>query len=712
MKKDFSMKYIIVFLTLINLSLDCISQSTINEEENLKKYWYYRDRLKYFVSVGIEPGQSIVATERNLYDGAKLEFGQDMVLFGFYLGMLATEHELLKRNNQDVTNTLYELQCALLAFKRLDECESKAPYYLSEDKFDGFFRRDDVPIDFIVNHPELNDGLESTDIINWESICHEGVLYWEPGKPAFVDKIGSTESYEDDGSLPKYEWTTMSQDEAIGVLNGLALVSKFFPSESSWYGNLARTMAGNIVNYIRNENGLGLSRWHIYDPNGNKIDNDHGGNANAYAYGFAKAAQAITGKPLSDFYDYSLDYCRELIWHELQLANNFDFESGGPMVATLAAIGDSWRLVMFPIVTPINTTREGLNLVTSSQDWDSYYLLLWKILHDKDADIDMTKAFNQLTSAPCNGPYSYYVEFVSPEWAVYQKFWQGKDRQQNGRFTMEVDPDGCFAKDFTGNFSGLDYMLLYNLYHLANEGNLPDYVNYMDRKVAGTVPIETDFGVNIIWGSEEHPINVMAFNTIESSMKINAQTQTGTEMPGNVTYRAGKEIILTDGFEANAGATFTAYIEPFACPSITWNNFKSQDTTSETILYAEMINAYDSAISVPYSGIYYDDYYENIADYNFKNMSLTSDSIVEEVNQELSVSLYPNPNNGNFVLQINHLGNNTGRIKVISTLGNTVYNSVVDNEKSIIDLSSQSIGIYIVKVEIENYMFIERVIIQ
>jgi len=121
--------------------------------DNLMKYWYYRDRLEYFVMPGTEPGQSLVADIRNqpwFEFQENIGFGQQYTRMGFYLGMLATEYRLLKDNGQDyeLPAILNEIELALNALIRTDMHESGPPWsYLgiTEDYCDGFFVREDVP---------------------------------------------------------------------------------------------------------------------------------------------------------------------------------------------------------------------------------------------------------------------------------------------------------------------------------------------------------------------------------------------------------------------------------------------------------------------------------------------------------------------------------------------------------------------------------------
>ncbi len=117
-----------------------IGAQTLNTTENAFKYWYYRDRLKYFVMPGTEPGQSILFSRRNpsrevQWDGTEytMDIDQPRMMMGFYVGMLATEYKLLKDNgqNESAVETLSELNLALDALIRMDNCEDDIPWECS-----------------------------------------------------------------------------------------------------------------------------------------------------------------------------------------------------------------------------------------------------------------------------------------------------------------------------------------------------------------------------------------------------------------------------------------------------------------------------------------------------------------------------------------------------------------------------------------------------
>jgi hypothetical protein len=142
-------------------------------------------------------------------------------------------------------------------------------------------------------------------------------------------------------------------------------------------------------------------------------------------------------------------------------------------------------------------------------------------------------------------------------------------------------------------YPGLDFLLLYNLYHLKYPEELPTY--YGNTYVG-------DFGFNEILpdpliqvpnffpydplgyvnctSCTQDPLIVATNGTMISAATLGAfdghyapvlplpnlfDPLAEATFVADVTYRAGEEIQLTDGFSVTAGASFHAYIDPFEC---------------------------------------------------------------------------------------------------------------------------------------------------
>ncbi|MEI6123415.1 MAG: hypothetical protein WCQ95_07275 [Bacteroidota bacterium] len=104
-------KMLLLFLFLL---IDCAyTQNPHDDYINQQKYWYYRERLKYFVEPSTEPGESQMAGLRNRNSNtSNINYGQHSIYFGYYLGVLATEYYLLHKNGQyaDAAKKVNKLQ--------------------------------------------------------------------------------------------------------------------------------------------------------------------------------------------------------------------------------------------------------------------------------------------------------------------------------------------------------------------------------------------------------------------------------------------------------------------------------------------------------------------------------------------------------------------------------------------------------------------------
>ena len=680
----------ILSFTFIVIIIVCINNKVYSQvyNDNLKKYWFYRNNLKYFVVNGNPSikGMNLVAGIRNKGGYEKIDYGQPMTYFGYYLGVLATEWYLLNQNGQYSDNTLTELNNALDSYIRLDECEDKEPWNLSTAKYDGFFMREDVPYDFVFHYGDnLNKGLTAGNVFN------------SSGDMGYVSQVLSydTEPYDPNSNI-------MSQDEAIGLLMGLALVSKFLPFDS-YAATTARTIASKVVLYIRNDDeSHGPNHWRIYKPDGVQVTDDWGGVCWQYAYGFAKAAQFITTQPLTIFYDddgdgYEKGKGYRTFWDYQQ------FSAGGGnahahMVATLAAIGNSWTF------SGINSTGNGLWSVTEQYEWHPFYLLLWKVLHSENNDNFLYPALSQLIGAPCKTPYLYDKDNKTSSygWASSAKYWHTLEEQHG-------NSDGQMA--FLGLYNGLDYMLLYNMYHIAMTEleetpiGFPSYINYMDREVTGNIPntviINEPPAALIIFTVSNAEYN--AFDKITSDMYITNEDQFDIpQTPGHVVFKAGTEIDLKPGFTVENGATFDGIIQSFTCSSLN----KSMDTTNN--LYDFVINQYDS-IFAPY---YYTPYSESyVAEAEMlKNSKIEppkKDTVKFNNYDIFSIAAYPNPFNNTTTIEYNIPYSSDVNISIFDIYGIKIMQPVSSKlEKgeysNVVNMSNVSKGIYYCKLSSGN----------
>lgn len=231
---------LIYTITFLPSNVFCQSAELIDTQlsKNISKYWHYRERLKYFTTTGHESsgdtgGEGLVAGIRNELgtadpqDNWSLNFDEEAVYLGYYLGVLATEYKLLSENNANYDKTLTELYYALNAYiYQMDKCEN---IWSETKKFDGFFIRAHIsPLFTYFNSADLNEGLTAND----NGFCGGSGLFGACGQNGYCTNCQPA-------GLPGYVTSAspingtepMSQDQCIGLLTGLALVAKYLPSD-------------------------------------------------------------------------------------------------------------------------------------------------------------------------------------------------------------------------------------------------------------------------------------------------------------------------------------------------------------------------------------------------------------------------------------------------------------------------------------------------
>lgn len=539
---------LIVFFSNIHLSFSQISTDYM-------EYWYYRNRLKYFVIPGIKIGDSQVAAVRNRLDNdanyrkANVDYGQDGDHDGLYIGVLATEYYLLNANGQttDATNTLNELYYALHTVNIYWDSLAETYWPGGSGSINGFFIRGNVPtglfsdtlissgVGFAANGKTnlslLNKGLKTSDIWNGNTFGS-----FPLGHPGYADHATCYNSLSNVQS--------MSQDEAVGILIGCALASKLSTGAAQ---TLAKNMAFNIANYLINKNQIyGSNYYRIYNPDGRKVFIKDGGDTYAWGPGYIKVGSEISGSSISAPFSIWKDIIRQTIaWHfeeQTGLGDNY-------LVAFLIAMGNTLG----------TCSSQGIYNLTNGNNWDTFDILLWEVLNNKKRTHHnqtnlLNKSLGQLNSAPCEGPYCYLPDnrnyffygskhhrvltsycnngvYAGGGWATSYRWYNDKGDQDHGK------------TNFWGNFSGCDYMLLYNLYQIVTMSTAPFYVDYIDRDLVGTV---------------NTPYNFVGYSTIYSTQIIDPTTRT-------VNYIAGDSIKLISGFHAVHGSNFHAFIGSIDC---------------------------------------------------------------------------------------------------------------------------------------------------
>jgi len=459
------MKKVFFSFLLSILFLQVNAQSSF---ENIKKYWHYRYRLvNNFMVVGEGRGKSLPATIRNEWNGGILYWGETPKYLGWYIGVLATEYRLLKNNNQSTDRTLYELYCALLAVDRLDKNAEELAWGLpvSNNNLNGCLIQDDIPPDFIsLYYNQLNNNVPTNPIT------------LNTGIPGMVNELSST--ITDDHDYRR----VMSQDMIADFLVGMALVKKcventslaFINGNQSYNVNL-RQMAINATDRIMMR--LQAFEWKIYKPDGTAVPNGSGGDCQGFSFGFAKAGGYINYPaaylPIPEMYS---------VWKSGQntrASYTCPQYRNARICLELASIGNSWE------INNQNTTADGIKFQgdydagsvpicgsypANHNGFDLFYGMLHRYLYNYDLQenpiVDLCKVRDILNSAPFDGPF--YHDDTCPEVGGTITSKAPAGWRSTLRFSVEVPTLNTGQCGFRGNYNGLDYMLMHNLYFLTS----------------------------------------------------------------------------------------------------------------------------------------------------------------------------------------------------------------------------------------------------
>lgn len=691
---------LIIFLN-IGLFFNLFAQTT---SENLQKYWYYRERLKNFVLVSSnynEPGTNIPAFRINK-DKDLISWDDGNGALNQYISMLATEYKLLKIYGQDYSQTTKELYYALKSFERLDVT---AEYYYRTNHtqyssdLNGFFIREDITKEF------------------WNKYGKDGT------NPYFKQK--NVVRKLDVDSIYNYDYEN-SEDNCWHLLESFSLVNALVENEMVNgvlidFKQIVKDNVNRIISSMIHHNPINTIAWEITPPSQIKYDleylwyilnpvtnelvnlgNGTDGTMLYASYGFAQVGNKIVESdkftppyysnpifknmlcaPLPELY-LSLDVYHRVIPIiltayvdvELSLRGSnykegvFDFVTDPPIYKTLktwslnlADIGiDDYELRSLCATGNIKDAN-GLNpykVLIKKQNENTIYKyehlpLIWSIVNNSYSYIssdDRTFIFELLNEAPACGPYFFESGDDGGLWSCGSRL---------------IWPENQNGGDKPGEYNGLDYMLLHNLYWLSTISQYPQNINYNPLTYQSN--------------------SIVAINQITCSESIDLNDN-------SIEFFAGNSIKLLPGFkvEGSSNENFIAKIDDGVVAK-----FKKLPLTGYNSCN-DFIDILDT------KG------YKSTNKINYK----TSEDIDLNKNDEKifisDIKIYPNPIDENLNIE----SNNNICIKRVEIYNNT--NLILTKEyKSIdritINISEFETGIYFVKIFDENNkIYIKKII--
>jgi hypothetical protein len=638
-----------IFIILL-FSVICFDGSSQNNIQNSQKYWYYRKRLKekfiqYDANDGYGSNNPVSSISTN---GTTVDWGDGNGSLPYYISLLATEYRLLKNNGIDYTATRDELFHALMAFERLD--------YVAET----WFR-------------DCNTGNGAASLngffIRFELVGINGKKFFQP----CPSQIQANEE---------------SKDNVWHLLLGLALVKALVDDNTSYYSRfegktttipeMAKGIAYRVVSFMHGEAwtsgpciSIGESchakwmngkcfydAWVIRNPiTFNQVgDCVHPGSNTGvideiptalkiyagvcgFQFGLAEAANWITGENLhydgsqndGSCFNNAANYC-------INNTNilDMDYYSYGALYAVMGNHTDY-------LISAKNNTLKY---------YYPHFVLIDYVLHGNNIKIEHPEFINEfqnlLNSAPDCGPSNDYGNYRALDWSTSNSLVWPEDKGKN--------PHGSYY------YSGIDYMLLYNLFWLTYGDCIYNNSSYSTTY--------SDVFSNVF------NYDIVSLNTPAISPIV----------------KANKAIFLNAGFTTNFVSTFSASVRTsgFSDSKISYSKIDNPPSNScpESSLRYAVTTVEDELES--------DTYYTNEITENksIKNDELQNETL--EINSEHETYIYPNPTDGKINID---LGKNCNfKINIINTIGHTIYSNSFEGENIVsIDISSFESGIYFLR---------------
>ncbi|MET3539217.1 3-coathanger stack domain-containing protein [Chryseobacterium limigenitum] len=487
------MKILIFFILVIFFDGD-VSSQTLDDNKAHRRYWYYRTRLiNDFMKLGMEQGDCIILAERN--NNGEFERGSkpgpDQIdIVNHYIMALALEYKLLSRANQDVSETVKELYHLLYMINRLDiEAEGnwydRAPnqnndFTISTANYgnlNGYMIREDMPPNYI--NKNLNH-------FNYALNLQQGSNNGFCGS-AFTDRVEETkfidyiESRSWGGGNDEKKEMAMPLDKFHSMLTAMMFVNKYLPSDVTFNNQKfqddetsikkeAGRIARRVYTYMK-----GKGNWVLLNPDGSQIN--VGALGVFYSWplshmaNFANQDFPWSYLNLGAFYNDPVARLQGKtqydIWSRSSVPNKMDI-----------AVFMAWDVAGSNLPASFGLKPAYLNMKLNTDTWSVEWAeLLRKVLH-QDGVLLKPQSFYEksIAQAPCFGPYKYSVKEAEANYGSWE--WSSQDR-------LEHPDSRGNERGFNGNYPGVDYMLLHNLFYEYQNQLMDGNCGNSGKKVAG-----------------------------------------------------------------------------------------------------------------------------------------------------------------------------------------------------------------------------------
>ncbi len=696
-------------LLIITFIIFYTNSEAQNIQHNLEKYWHYRQRLKdefIVVSSNNSKGTNLPAMTRGgsidqntgQFSEASLSFTDGNGGIQYYIGMLATEYRLLKDYGQDYSETLNELVFALRAVERLDltaESYYRPTHNINSGDLNGFFIRDDIYSNFTNMYANGHnfrkpDGtpldVSSCYLEDYRPMSQDNVWHYLLNFALVKRLVDDNQKFADASGqmVTVKEWVQQIANRFIRIMHPSSNPVLFpFPvpsTDCNWFV-IAMGWCWDIIWVNPN-----VPDWQIRNPV-TGILVPEGSTPTLTNAGFAEAGNWITENKYGD-----LNYPNSKLWWPLFVST--------VALSHEAHVNTELLLDVFETYTtiPIEFARDaygenalatviGEPLFNDLIQWNSLYdhlrdlryeryqtlgvtayehfALIDLVLHSSGSETnyyaDQNIYSQLLDEAPDCGPFNYGIN--SADYPGFSINWASNSRL--------VWPENNYLEDPVGNFNGIDYMLLHNLYWLVYKDKIP--YNYY---------VKTNFPVSFGgFGSDLVPAVILAsnkvlgFNTLYSDAKV--------------TYIAGNEVDLLPGFDSQTGSEFEAY-------TLGWG--------AENVLFQKINPNYNcSQKLVPV--------YKNVSD-SLENRQNNEEELLNlyTVKQKVVFKIYPNPSNG--LTNFYYSETEPATLEITDINGKLLYSTKILTHDFFTNLTFLQPGVFIVKLKTTDKIITEKLIIQ
>lgn len=768
-------KILIVFLLVSETGS---AQPTINNDLAHRRYWFYRTRfINDFIKIGDQQGDCICFAERNntFHDAAKI--GPDQIdITNQYLSTLALEYQILKRSNQSTKETIREIFYLVKTINRLD---ARADWfwppsippatdnmigYPQNAFLNGFMLREDMPKSYITqtvnpdNFNHFNYAIKEytfTGANDQWGFCGLDKITRLTNDNKFSNFVGFP------GNIPGEPLNDLPlvHDKYYSMFVAFMFIIKYLPDNTGYYDENnqlqyfqdgewdikkeVRNITNRCVPYIRgNLFGNSASNWILEYPTGTNLV--IGAPMLPFSYPTAKIICNINSS-----YPWSSNIASCVSYYDfasLNASGSYQFltastgltEDNSVFLANCQVGSNlSWGSIPIWIAMANNSSSKGI-------EWAD---LMRKVLHQNGGIMKQKSVYaTPINEANCVGPFNFGNCDSPCEWSSPDRLEHPKRRGQGCSSSQQCGAYPGFGDnvDFSGNYPGVDYMLLHNLYYEflnqlddngdAQNAKYKNASNLMDNIDKSIWPLKAGnftYGVNLT-SQNTGPAYIKLFQNLTSHAQIYATASPWAPfntIPSNVEYRAGKEITLlpedpttnSPGFEVKAGSNFHAYIQRYICGQSDYNNGMKQANNGEEV-HSSDYESDDMNTEIP---IHYVEYPElSDADkYPFMNHEETSTNydpvkfqemdeqiLIQQINDKNNISnnnwenlqrfeVMPNPSTGQFKIIVNKIDSEeTFSIIILDMKGNLVHSNsnFISSE---VDLSKLAKGIYMIQLK-------------